>query len=194
MLCLALPACRKVQKLDFQSEFSMSKIIRISLIFFSLKNNMLGAHFLLRWFFDNIKFKRTLLLKLGQIFDKVAKLSKSTQDTYNQGGWLILSALLKNGVAKCVAFKVNDFVESTCPLTSFFCLLSPMIYLKLAKVLKECLFSQSLVISSRTSFSVCQQLRPELSAKWMLSILSDLPLTRKTKKNAYFSIFQIFEW
>ena len=32
MLCLALPARRKVQKLDFQSEFSMSKII--SLIFF----------------------------------------------------------------------------------------------------------------------------------------------------------------
>ena len=34
MLCLALPARRKVRKLDFQSEFSMSKIIRISLIFF----------------------------------------------------------------------------------------------------------------------------------------------------------------
>ena len=47
---------------------------------------------------------------------------------------------------------------------------------------------------SRTSFSVSQQLRPELSAKWMLSILSDLPLTRKTEKNVYFSILQIFEW
>ena len=34
MLCLALPAQRKVQKLDFQSEFSMSKIIRIFLNFF----------------------------------------------------------------------------------------------------------------------------------------------------------------
>ena len=34
MLCLVLPAWRKVRKLDFQSEFSMSKIIRISLIFF----------------------------------------------------------------------------------------------------------------------------------------------------------------
>ena len=58
--------------------------------FFSLKNNRLGAHFLLRLFFDNFKFKKTLLLKLGQIFDEVAKLGKSTQDTYNGGGWLIL--------------------------------------------------------------------------------------------------------
>ena len=69
--------------MDFQSQFSMSKIIRIFLIFFSLKNNRLGAYFLLRWFFDNFKFKNTLLLKLGQIFDEVAKLGKSTQDTYN---------------------------------------------------------------------------------------------------------------
>ena len=34
-------------------------------------------------------------------------------------------------------------------------------------------------------------MRPELSAKWMLS---ELPLTRKTGKNVYFSILQIFEW
>ena len=34
MLCLALPACPKVLKLDFQSEFSISKIIRIFLNFF----------------------------------------------------------------------------------------------------------------------------------------------------------------
>ena len=40
---------------------------------------------------------------------------------------------------------------------------------------------QSWVMGVRTSFSVPQQLRPELSAKWMLSILSDLPLTRKTE-------------
>jgi hypothetical protein len=37
MLCLALPARRKVRKLDFQSEFSMSKIIRIFLIFFFIE-------------------------------------------------------------------------------------------------------------------------------------------------------------
>ena len=37
MLCLALPARRKVLKLDFQSEFSMSKIIRIFLIFFFIE-------------------------------------------------------------------------------------------------------------------------------------------------------------
>ena len=36
----------KVQNFDFQSQFSMSKIIRIFLIFFSLKNINLGAHFL----------------------------------------------------------------------------------------------------------------------------------------------------
>ena len=91
MICLALPARRKVQKLDFQSEFSMSKIIRIFLNFFSLKNNRLGAHFLLKMIFDNFKFKKkTLLLKLGQIFDEVAKLGKLTQDTYNRGRWLIL--------------------------------------------------------------------------------------------------------
>ena len=58
--------------------------------------------------------------------------------------------------------------SSTCPLTSFFWLLSHVIYLKLT--------------------------RPEFSAKWMLSILSYLPLTRKTEKNVYFSILQIFEW
>ena len=85
MLCLALPACRKVQKMDFQSQFSMSKIIRIFLNFFFIE-----AHFLLLAFFDKINFLTTLLLKLGQIFDEVAKLGKSTQDAYNQGKWLIL--------------------------------------------------------------------------------------------------------
>ena len=42
-----------------------------------------------------------------------------------------------------------------------------IIYLKLTKVSYECLLSQSWVMGSRTSFSVSQQLRPELSAKWM---------------------------
>ena len=37
-------------------------------------------------------------------------------------------------------------------------------------------------MGSRTSFSVSQQLRPELSAKQILSILSNSPLTRKTEK------------
>ena len=39
---------QKVPILDFQSEFSMSKIIRIFLIFFSLKNKNLGANFMLQ--------------------------------------------------------------------------------------------------------------------------------------------------
>ena len=91
MLCLALPACRKVRKMDFQSQFSMSKIIRIFLnFFFPLKNTNLEAHFLLLAFFDKINFLTTLLLKLGQIFDEVAKLGKSTQEAYNPGKWLIL--------------------------------------------------------------------------------------------------------
>ena len=83
--------CQKVPKFDFQSQFSMSKIIRIFLdFFFSLKNTNLEAHFLLLAFFDKINFLTTLLLKLGQIFDEVAKLGKSTQDAYNPGKWLIL--------------------------------------------------------------------------------------------------------
>ena len=37
MLCLALPACRRVQKMDFQSQFSTSKIIWIFLNFFFIE-------------------------------------------------------------------------------------------------------------------------------------------------------------
>ena len=43
----------------------------------------------------------------------------------------------------------------------------------------------SIGISSRTYFSVSQQLRPKFSTKWILSILSDLPLW-KTEINVYF--------
>ena len=39
-------SCQKVPKFDFQSQFSMSKIIQI-FSFFALKNTNLGAHFLL---------------------------------------------------------------------------------------------------------------------------------------------------
>ena len=90
MLCLALPPRRKVQKLDFQSEFSMSKIFQIFLISFSLKNNKLGAHVLLKWFFDDFNSKTTFLLKSGPIFDEAAKLVKASRDAYNPVGWLIL--------------------------------------------------------------------------------------------------------
>ena len=41
---------------DFQSDFSMSKIIRILVIFFSLKNINLGAHILLLAFYENFYF------------------------------------------------------------------------------------------------------------------------------------------
>ena len=73
MLCLALPDLRRVCKLDFQSEFSMSKIIRIFLIFFFIKklsknwkklptsfmNSPLGNGFRILTFFK--KFTTTVL-------------------------------------------------------------------------------------------------------------------------------------
>ena len=46
----------KSANIDFQSQFSMSKIIRISQVFFLLKNINLGAHFLSLTFFDSINF------------------------------------------------------------------------------------------------------------------------------------------
>ena len=49
--------CQKVPNFDFQSQFSMSKIIRIFFnFFFSWKNTNLGAYFLLLKFFNNISF------------------------------------------------------------------------------------------------------------------------------------------
>ena len=50
-----MASCQKVPKLDVQSQFSMSKIIRLFLIFL-LNNTNLGAHFLLLTFFDKINF------------------------------------------------------------------------------------------------------------------------------------------
>ena len=48
------------------------------------------------------------MVKSCPIFDEVAKLGKSTQDTHNRGGWLILQALLKNEVAEGVASNPHD--------------------------------------------------------------------------------------
>ena len=42
-----MASCQKVPKFDFQRQFSVSKIIEIFLIFFSLKITNLGAHLLL---------------------------------------------------------------------------------------------------------------------------------------------------
>ena len=82
--------CQKGPKFDFQSYFLCQKSSESFSIFFSLKNTNLGAHFLLLKLFDNINFSTPLLVKLGQIFDEVAKLGKSTQDAHNLGKWLIL--------------------------------------------------------------------------------------------------------
>jgi hypothetical protein len=112
MLCLAaLPARRKVLKLDFQSEFSTSKIIES--FWFLFRYKILGAHFLLKWFFGKINFKTTFLLKSGLIFDQAAKLGKASRDAYNPGLWLILLDLLKNWVAESVSSDVNDFIFIT---------------------------------------------------------------------------------
>ena len=47
---------RKQQNSDFQSHFSMSKIDRILLNFFSLKNIKKGEQLLLLSYFDNFDF------------------------------------------------------------------------------------------------------------------------------------------
>ena len=100
MLFLALPPRRKVQKLDFQREFSMSKIIWIFLIFFHWKK----------------EFRRTFLLKfitkIRPNFDKVAKLEKTTQDAYNWKEWLILYALLKKWVAKVLLPRLTTLMSN----------------------------------------------------------------------------------
>ena len=61
----------KSLKSDFQSEFFMSKIIWIVLIF-SMNNTCLVAHFLLKSFFDNFNCLTTLLLKSCPIFNKLS--------------------------------------------------------------------------------------------------------------------------
>ena len=111
IICLALPARCKVLKLDFQSNYSMSKINRIFLFIFSLRNKILGAHFLLKWSFGNFNFKTTSLLKSGPIFDQAAKLVKAFRDALYPGLWLILQYLLQNWVADS---DVNDFTPN-CP-------------------------------------------------------------------------------
>ena len=56
----------KLQNSDFQSHFSLSKIVRIFLFFSSLKNINLRHQFLLKTFFDKFNFKNILFLKLGR--------------------------------------------------------------------------------------------------------------------------------
>ena len=43
----------------------------------------------------------------------MAKLGKSTQDTYNWGGWLILKDLLNKWVAEGVASDPHDTAQDT---------------------------------------------------------------------------------
>ena len=48
------------------------------------------------------------MVKSCPIFEEVAKLSKSIQGTHNREGWLILQALLKNGVTEGVGSDSHD--------------------------------------------------------------------------------------
>ena len=63
---------------------------------------------MLKLFFGNFNFKTTSLLKSGLIFDQAAKLGKASRGACNTGLWLILWALLKNGVAGGVASNSYD--------------------------------------------------------------------------------------
>ena len=83
-------AIEKWQFLTFKVNFLCHKLSESFSIFFFFFLTNIGAHFLLLTLFDIINFSTSLLLKLGQIFDKVAKLGKSTQDAHNPGKWLIL--------------------------------------------------------------------------------------------------------
>ena len=59
-------------------------------------------------FFVTSILKPLQMVKSCQIFDQVAKLGKASRDAYNPGLWIILYALLKNGVAEGVAFDPHD--------------------------------------------------------------------------------------
>ena len=50
------------------------------------------------------------MVKSCPIFDEVAKLGKSAQDTYNYREWLILKTLLKNEVAEGVTSDPHDTI------------------------------------------------------------------------------------
>ena len=60
--------CQKLSKSDFQSEFSMSRIIWIFLIFF-IEEYLFRTKFFVRIFSYNFNFWITLLLKSCPIFD-----------------------------------------------------------------------------------------------------------------------------
>ena len=59
-----------------------------------------------------------------------------------------------------------------------------VLYMSFDKILLA-IESRDLYQADKILIRVCQQLRHELSAKLMISILSNLPLTKKTEKNWY---------
>ena len=68
-----MTVCQKVPKSYFQSQFWMSKIIRIFKKKLS-KNINLGDHYLLKTFFSKLNFEPLYFLKLRPIFDRLSLL------------------------------------------------------------------------------------------------------------------------
>ena len=77
-------------ELDFQSEFFYVKNHSNLSDFFSLRNKILGVHFLLNDFLVTSILKPLHMVKSCPIFDQAAKLGKASRDTFNPGLWLIL--------------------------------------------------------------------------------------------------------
>ena len=71
---------------------------------------------------------------------KFEKLKETENLKISKGGVCMLRSSPKTFLN---SFVLNTLRSSTCPLTSFFWLLSHVIYLKLTKVLYECLLSQA---------------------------------------------------
>ena len=79
--------CQKWQNFDFQSQFSMSKIIPIYLKKISLKNMILGAHFLLLTFSKTSIFKPLYFLKWRLIFGNFNSTERRTKKLFK---WLVV--------------------------------------------------------------------------------------------------------
>ena len=81
-------SCQKVSKFDFQSQFSMSKII-----FFFIEEYQFRSTFLLLTFFDKINFYIPLLLKWCPIFDSSPLIQNSKFNNFLWVCWCLCKNL-----------------------------------------------------------------------------------------------------
>ena len=93
-------SCKKLQNSDFQSQFSVWKIIWIFLNYFFIE----GYHFWSTFFVINILlktsfFKTLYILKWGSIFDNFHSTDRKTENFVM--GWLLVLGL-KEWLVKCV--------------------------------------------------------------------------------------------